>query len=75
MHIDEALYEELRCVESVIDRLALILVRNIVEPLEENPLLNHLLMMVQSVVKALNLIDRFNYNMDMLGRDDLVILF
>lgn len=68
--------EDNEVLQQYVDSLAMTLIRNVNVPCrwKDVPCLSSQVMTVQSVVKALNLVDRFNYNMDMLGREDLVLL-
>jgi|GEM_PF-4189429 len=58
-----------------VDGLAMGIIRDVNIPFrwQDVPYLCYQVMTVQTVVRALNMIDRFNYNMDMLGREDLIV--
>ncbi|HHF0534552.1 TPA: hypothetical protein ACPHXL_003513 [Vibrio alginolyticus] len=58
-----------------VDGLAMGIIRDVNIPFrwQDVPYLSRQVMTIQTVVKALNMVDRFNYNMDMLGREDLIV--
>ena len=61
--------------QQYVDGLAMGLIRDVNVPFRwaDVPFLCRQVMTVHAVVKAINLVDRFNYNMDMLGREDLIV--
>ncbi|MGI5310368.1 hypothetical protein [Rheinheimera sp. WS51] len=69
--------EDSEVLQRFVDSLAVTLIRDVNVPVlwKDIPYLSQQVMMVQTVVKALNMVDRFNYNMDMLGRVDLIVPF
>lgn len=79
-HLNQALLEQpnvegLEGLQKVVDSQSLALIREISEDSQwiANPSLHHHVVIVQGMVIALGMIDRYNYHMDMFGREDLVL--